>query len=49
MTRAPLDGEAPKVTIDQGIIDDAKRVGREGILTSMVLYDMNKQEAKELA
>ena len=31
------------------MIDDAKKVGREGLLTNMVLFDMNKQEAKELA
>ena len=42
-------GEKPPVKIDQAIIDDARKVGREGLLTNMVLFDMNKKEAKELA
>ena len=39
----------PEVRIDEGLIADAHKIGREGILTNMVLYDMNKKEAKELA
>ena len=42
-------GDKPPVKIDQAIIDDARKVGREGLLTNMVLFDMNKKEAKELA
>lgn len=44
-----MNGEKPAVRIDQGLLEDARKMGREGILTSMVLYDMNKSEAKEMA
>ena len=44
-----IGGKKSEVRIDEGLIADARKMGREGILTNMVLYDMNKQEAKELA
>lgn len=37
------------VQIDPSLIEDARRMGREGILTNMVLYDMNREEAKSMA
>lgn len=47
--RHGLNGERAPVKIDQGLLDDAKKMGREGILTSMVLFDMNKKEASDMA
>ena len=44
-----IGGKKSEVRIDEGLIADARKMGREGILTNMVLFDMNKQEAKELA
>ena len=37
------------VQIYPSLIEDARRMGREGILTNMVLYDMNREEAKSMA
>ena len=44
-----INGEKKEIKIDEGLIADAHKMGREGLLTNMVLFDMNKQEAKELA
>ena len=49
MDRKPINGEKPAVKIDVALIEDARKMGREGVLTNMVLFDMNKKEAKELA
>lgn len=49
MHRQLPSGEKAPVQIDPALIEDARKMGREGILTSMVLFDMNKQEAKEMA
>ena len=35
-------GQRREVKIDEGLIADARKIGREGILTSMLLHDMNK-------
>ena len=37
------------VQIDPDLIEDARRMGREGILTNMVLFDLNREEAKQMA
>jgi len=37
------------IPIDPGLIEEARRMGREGLLTNMVLFDMNREEAKQMA
>lgn len=34
------------IRLDPELLEDARRMGREGILTNMVLFDMNREEAK---
>lgn len=42
------DSGRPEVVIDRDLIDQARKVGRTGILTSMVLYDTNKKEVQDM-
>lgn len=37
------------IRLDPELLEDARRMGREGILTNMVLFDMNREEAKQMA
>jgi hypothetical protein len=36
-------------TLNPSIIEQAKTMGRQGVLQSMVLYDINKKEALDMA
>lgn len=46
--RKLLNQRAP-TTLNPDLLDQARTMGRQGVLQSMVLFDINKQEALDLA